>query len=252
MNIAAVHSASPVALESFEQLQKQVPLTAVEDADVVVVLGGDGMMLHSFHEYLHLNKPLYGMNRGTVGFLLNHFEITGLEERIGAAQKATLHPLAMTATQADGKVIRALAFNEVSLIRYSHQTANIQVVINDVERIDKLMSDGILVATAAGSTAYNLSARGPIIPIGANVLALTPVSPFRPRRWTGALVPHTSRIRFVNLDPEKRPLIASADFHEAHEVTSVEIREDRNQSVTVLFDPGQSLEERILGEQFTI
>lgn len=248
--IACVASSSKLAQQSFMSLKEHYVFVPVEQAEVILVLGGDGFLLHCLHQYGALNLPLYGMNRGTVGFLMNEFTSIDLLERINKAQVETLYPLRMTVKTIDGKEHQALAFNEVSIIRHSRQAANLQVVIDDRERIEKLVSDGILVATPAGSTAYNLSAGGSILPIGANVLALTPLSPFRPRRWRGALLPHTSVIEFRNLDVTKRPIAAAADFQEITDALSVYVVEDRSQSVAVLFDPGHSLEDRIFSEQF--
>ncbi len=208
------------------------------------------MMLHTLHMFLGRALPIYGMNRGTIGFLMNRFSADELVERVESASVADLTPLSMTALDVDGVTHSSLAFNEVALLRLSNQTANIRVTVNGVERIEKLVSDGIMVATPAGSTAYNLSAHGPIIPLDANVLALTPISPFRPRRWHGALLPNTATVEFQNLNPAKRPLSATADFQESRNVVSVTVREDREHMCRVLFDPDHSLEERIFNEQF--
>ena len=250
LKLACIASDLPAGPEGCAELQRRYPLVPVEQADVIIALGGDGLMLHSMHKYLHRGVPIYGMNRGTVGFLMNQFCAEDLIARVQAAKAEVLHPLRMVATTAAGKSHRRLAFNEVSLIRHGHQTVHLRVVINGVERIDKLVGDGVLVATPAGSTAYNLSAHGPIIPVGAGLLAVTPISPFRPRRWRGALLPNTVVIEFFNLDPARRPASASADFREVRHVVSVAIREDRQQAFRVLFDPGHSLEERMFSEQF--
>ena len=190
------------------------------------------------------------MNRGTVGFLMNEFREDNLPERINEAEEQEIYPLRMKVRSTDGRTQQALAFNEVALIRYSQQSANIRILIDGKVRLDKLVCDGILVATPAGSTAYNLSARGPIIPIGAKALALTSVSPFRPRRWHGALLPHTAVVDFEILDSKKRPVSAAADFYEVNDVLAVRVEEDRSKSVRVFFDKGHSLEERIVQEQF--
>jgi NAD+ kinase len=232
------------------ELEYRYRLVAPEDCDALVVLGGDGFLLHAMHDYLALKCPIFGMNRGTVGFLLNDYRPDGLPDRIATATRIAVHPVAMTATGSDGSVVRALAFNEVSITRHSAQTANIRVSIDGVERLSAFMGDGLIVATAAGSTAYNLSAHGPIIPLGSDLLGLTPVSPFRPRRWRGALLPGTAQIVLENLDPVKRPLVATADFRELFDVRSVTIGEDRSVVVELLFDPDHSLEERIIAEQF--
>ena len=249
-NIACVASPSPEAQAGMNELARRYPLVPVERADVIVVLGGDGFLLHTMHTHLDTGLPIYGMNRGTVGFLLNEFAPDDLPDRLNAARCQALHPLSMTATTTTGEIHTALAFNEVSLLRYSKQSAHIRVCINGQERLENLVCDGIMVATPAGSTAYNLSARGPIIPLGSNVLALTPVSPFRPRRWHGALLPHTAVVEFEILNPEKRPVGASADSLEVREVACLAVSENQDLSANVLFDPGHSLEERIFNEQF--
>jgi NAD+ kinase len=248
--IACVSSNSPQALDGLKRLSQSIPLVPVEEADVIVALGGDGFLLQTMHDYLDSGLPIYGMNRGTVGFLLNEFGSKGLLQRLNNAQRHILYPLRMTATTLSGERHKALAFNEVALLRYSQQSAHIRVLINGRQRLENLICDGIMVATPAGSTAYNLSARGPIIPLGSNVLALTPVSPFRPRRWHGALLPHTATIEFEILNPAKRPVGAAADSFEVREVAHVAVYEDMAQPACILFDPGHSLEERIFGEQF--
>jgi len=249
--IACVAADNERARGGLKILAQRYDFVSLEEAEAIVVLGGDGFMLHALHTYMERGLPIYGMNRGTVGFLMNEFHEEGLQDRIRTARQETLYPLCMTARTADGKEHEALAFNEVALIRYSQQSANIRVSVDGMERLDKIICDGILVATPAGSTAYNLSAHGPIIPIGSNLLALTPVSPFRPRRWQGALVPHTSVVDFTILDPRKRPVGAAADSTEVRDVVSVTVKEDHSKSVKVLFDKGHSLEERIIREQFT-
>ena len=223
----------------------------VEDADVIVALGGDGFMLETLHETLDLAKPIYGMNRGSVGFLMNDYAEDRLEERVGAAEQAVIHPLAMSAEDQQGRVRGALAITEVSLLRQTHQTAKLSLLIDGKPRLPELVCDGVLLATPAGSTAYNLSAHGPIIPLGARVLALTPISAFRPRRWRGALVPHTAEVTIEVLEPEKRPVSAVADSYEVRYVRRVTIVEDRSIRLVMLFDAGRSLEERVLAEQFS-
>ena len=220
-----------------------------EKADIIVALGGDGFMLQTLHAFLDNGKPIYGMNLGTIGFLMNEFHAEGLIERLEAAEAAALHPLRMRAATRQ-TTIEALAFNEVSLLRQTRQTAKIRIFVDDKVRIAELVCDGVLVATPAGSTAYNLSAHGPILPIDADLLALTPISAFRPRRWRGALLPHRARARFEILEPDKRPVSAVADNFEVRDVVSVEVAEDRSIAVTMLFDAGHSLDERILAEQF--
>ena len=249
---AFVGSRSAAATAAMEELVAAHSNTSVEDCDVIVALGGDGFVLHCLHQYGHLNKPIYGMNRGTVGFLLNEYRLEGLQERIAAAQEEELRPLKMHAESVDGKITEALAFNEVSILRCSSQSANVRIVVDGEERLDKLICDGALVATAAGSTAYNLSAHGPVLPIGSDMLALTPISPFRPRRWRGALLPSSAEIRLENLDPAKRPVIASADHTEIDNVAQLSVTTSDDIAVRMLFDPGHSLNDRILREQFSI
>lgn len=248
--VACVASDAPDAQERLAILSARYPLVPKEEADVLVALGGDGFMLETMHDNKLLGLPIYGMNCGTVGFLLNQFDPSSLLDRLNTAQKHILYPLAMTATTVAGQRISALAFNEVATIRQGQQSAHIRVLINGKQRLENLVCDGIMVATPAGSTAYNLSARGPIIPLGSNVLALTPISPFRPRRWHGALLPHLAVVEFEILTPEKRPVSASADFLELRDVSHIQIREDTSRPAQVLFTPGHSLEERIFNEQF--
>ncbi|HEY1962623.1 MAG TPA: NAD kinase, partial [Rhizomicrobium sp.] len=221
-----------------------------EEADVIVALGGDGFMLQTLHAFLDRRKPIYGMHLGSVGFLMNEYREHGLEARLEEAEAAEIHPLRMRATQADGKSTEALAFNEVSLLRQTRQAAKIRILVDEKIRINELICDGVLVSTPAGSTAYNLSAHGPILPIDADLLALTPISAFRPRRWRGALLSHRSRTRFEVLEADKRPVSAVADDLEVRHVTCVDIAEDRSVSMKMLFDAGHSLNERILAEQF--
>lgn len=249
--IACIASRSDRAQQGLEILASRYDLVPVEEADAIVVLGGDGFMLNSMHRYLGSGLPIYGMNRGTVGFLLNEFREDKLIERINSSKRQQLFPLHMTVTDIEGQVHEALAFNEVAMIRYSQQTANLRIVIDGKVRMEKLMSDGVLVCTPAGSTAYNLSVHGPVIPIGADIIGLTPISPFRPRRWRGALLPYTSVIEITNLDPEKRPVGASADSTEIKNAVKMVVRVRDADSLTVLFDHGHSLEERIINEQFS-
>jgi NAD+ kinase len=248
--IACVASSVAAARTARAELAARYELVDPSDCEVIVALGGDGLLLHAIHEHLQLGRPIFGMNRGTVGFLMNQYRPDGLVERIAAATPITVHPLGMEATYPDGHKAHALAFNEVAVTRLSAHSANLRLLIDGVERMARFMGDGLIVATAAGSTAYNLSAHGPIIPLGSNLLAVTPVSPFRPRRWRGALVPHTAEIVVENLDADKRPLAATADFHELFQVVSVTIREDPSTTVQLLFDADHSLEERIIAEQF--
>lgn len=248
--IACVHSDSEKAKESYQELASRYDFVLPEQCDVIVALEGDGLMLHAIHNYLPLGKPIFGMNCGTVGFLMNHYRPDALPSRLKAAKEICLFPLTMTAKMEDGSIETGLAFNEVSVTRHSGQSANMRLTIDGIERLPKFVGDGLIVSTAAGSTAYNLSAHGPIIPLGSSLIALTPVSPFRPRRWRGALLPHTARLTFENLDPGKRQLAAAADFREIFGVLSIAISEDEQNSVTLLFDPDHCLEERIIAEQF--
>jgi NAD+ kinase len=250
-HITVVHSGSEKAKAAYNELITRYHPVSPEHSDVIVALGGDGLMLHTIHTYLHLGKPIFGMNCGTVGFLMNAYRPDGLLERIETATEIRLFPLAMEATMNDGRVEKGLAFNEVSMTRHSGQSANMRITVDGIERLDKFVGDGLIVCTAAGSTAYNLSAHGPIIPLGSNLLALTPVSPFRPRRWKGALFPHTVSVDIENLAPDKRPLAATADFQELFNVLKITVREETSISATMLFDADHSLEERIIAEQFT-
>jgi NAD+ kinase len=219
-------------------------------ADVIIALGGDGFMLQTLHRFLGSKKPIYGMNLGSVGFLMNEYRDEGLLERLAAAEPAHVHPLRMKATTTAGQSVDVLAFNEVSLLRETRQAAKIRISVDDRVRISELICDGVLISTPAGSTAYNLSAHGPILPIDAALLALTPISAFRPRRWHGALLSHRARTRFEILEPVKRPVSAVADDREVRNVAQVDVAEDRSISMTMLFDAGHSLDERILAEQF--
>jgi NAD+ kinase len=249
-SIAFVAATTAAAQEAMRKLQDKYPHVAPSGAELIVALGGDGFMLETLHRYLPRRVPIYGMNRGSVGFLLNEYREEGLRQRLSDAVPVVLYPLEMLAQTVDGRRIRGLAINEVSLLRETRQSAKIRVEIDGVVRLEELSCDGVMVATPAGSTAYNLSAHGPILPLSAGVLALTPISAFRPRRWRGALLPRTSRVTFQILEPDKRPVAAVADDTEVREVTQVEIYEDRAHSFTLLFDPEMSLSERILKEQF--
>lgn len=221
-----------------------------EEADLIVALGGDGFMLEVLHRYIERHVPIYGMNRGSVGFLMNSFREHGLIDRLRKAESVVLHPLRMRAKLRDGTQIEALAINEVSLLRETRQAAKVLIRIDGKQRLDELICDGVLVSSPAGSTAYNLSAHGPIIPLGAGILALTPISAFRPRRWRGALLPHTAQVSFEILESDKRPVSAVADYTEARDVAAVDVHEDRSIDLSLLFDPEHNLEERIIAEQF--
>jgi NAD+ kinase len=252
--IACVADDSPKAQAALRAIREHHDIVDITRrrmaAEVIVVLGGDGFMLQSLHNYMKMKLPFYGIHCGTVGFLMNEHALTNLPERIRHARAATLYPLHMYARRTTGKISQALAFNEVSLFRQGRQAAKIKVSIDHVVRLRELTCDGVMVATAAGSTAYNFSAGGPIIPLGSNVVALTPLVPFRPRRWRGALLPHDSSINFTILEPKKRPVNAVADFTEIQDVTEVVISEQRKSGVTLLFDAEHNLEERIIKEQF--
>lgn len=222
---------------------------AGDDADVIVALGGDGFMLQTLHTFLGKGKPIYGLNLGSVGFLMNEYREDDLHARLAAAEATRIYPLCME-THSPAGAKKELAFNEVSLLRQTRQTAKLRITVDGKVRLQELICDGILVSTPAGSTAYNLSAHGPILPIDAALLAMTPLSAFRPRRWRGALLPHSAKIRFEVLEPAKRPVSATADSVEVRDVSRVDVFEDRSVSMTMLFDEGHSLDERILAEQF--
>ncbi len=224
-----------------------------EDADVIVALGGDGMMLQTLHRFMNdagVSKPIYGMHRGTVGFLMNEFRLEGLVERLRAAEISIVHPLQMTATDRAGKVHEARAINEVHLLRRSYQAAKLSIWVDGKERLAELVADGVLLATPAGSTAYNLSANGPILPLNATLMALTPISAFRPRRWRGALLPDRARVTVEVLEADKRPVNAVADHTQVDDVVRVDIAMDHATDLLMMHDPGHSLDERILREQF--
>lgn len=248
--IAFVAAEYPEAVKAEEYLKARYQHVNPDDADIIVALGGDGFMLHTLHEYKDRNIAFYGMNRGSIGFLMNAYEPDVLMERLENAQPVDLHPLQMTVTRADGKVETAAAINEVSLLRQTQQAAKIRIVINGVTRLEELICDGILVSTPAGSSAYNLSAHGPIVPIGSDILCVTPISAFRPRRWRGALLDHSAAVRFEILESDKRPVSACADYTEVRDVIAVDICEDRNSSVRILFDKEHDLQERMIKEQF--
>jgi NAD+ kinase len=248
--LAFVASDTEPAREAVAALSARYGAVPPAEADVIVALGGDGFMLETLHEGLPRATPIFGMNRGSVGFLMNEFRELDLHDRLDKAMPVVLHPLRMRATRVDGGQSEALAINEVSLLREARQAAKVRIRVNGVVRLDELICDGVLLATSAGSTAYNLSVNGPIIPLGAGLLALMPISAFRPRRWRGALVPHDATVGIDILEPAKRPVSATADFTEVREVATVEIREDRAVKLTLLFDPDSHLEERMLKEQF--
>jgi NAD+ kinase len=251
---ALVASPAEAAQAAESLLRARYNFVPVEEAEQVIALGGDGFLLQTLHEMLHVGRlcPVFGMNRGTVGFLMNEWRIEGLRERVNNAKAFSVAPLKMEAVSVQGQRKTNPAINEVSLLRETRQTAWIEVSVNGRVVLPQLVCDGVLVATPAGSTAYNLSAQGPILPLGSKLVALTPISPFRPRRWRGALIPDDLTIRFKVLDPEKRPVSAVADQLEVREVESVEISVDRSQALTLLFDPEHALDERITMEQFAV
>ena len=250
--IAFLASHDPGAQDSLERLVAQHGQRAPDAADVLVALGGDGFMLQTLHRHGGLGKPVYGMKLGTVGFLMNHYRDEQLLERLAMAEPAVLRPLEMLAQTESGASVNSLAYNEVSLLRQTRQAAHLAIDLNDKPRLDELICDGVMVATPAGSTAYNFSAQGPILPLGSSVIALTPIAAFRPRRWRGALLKSATEVRFRVLDPYKRPVSATADSHEVRDVVEVTIRESSDRTVTLLFDPEHNLEERILSEQFVV
>ncbi len=247
-----------LASPSIEAQRAQADLAArhgqhePEAADVLCALGGDGFMLQTLHRHGALGKPVFGMKLGTLGFLMNQHRGDDLQARIAAAEPAVLRPLEMVAQTESGATVGSLAYNEVSLLRQTRQAAHLSIDLNGKPRLDELICDGVMVATPAGSTAYNFSAHGPILPLGSSVIALTPNAPFRPRRWRGALLKSSTEIRFRVLDPFKRPVSATADSHEVRDIVEVTIRESRERTVTLLFDPEHNLEERILSEQFVV
>lgn len=244
---AAPHDDAQIA---FDECIERYGQQTSDEAEVIIVLGGDGMMLQTVNTFLNSDKPIYGMNKGTVGFLMNEYSLDDLPGRVAQAVSTSIYPLSMTCVDMDGKTHSALALNEVSLFRQSYQAAKLKVLIDGVERLQELVCDGVLVATPQGSTAYNFSAQGPIIPLRAPLLALTPISPFRPRRWNGALLPNQSHVTIEIMEPEKRPVNAVADHSEVKSVREVKIHEDQSRSGIIMFDASHSWEERILDEQF--
>jgi len=248
--IAFVASETNEAQEALQKLTKRYGNAAADEVDAIVALGGDGLMLQTMHRHLNSRVPIYGMNRGSVGFLLNDYRETGLKERLAKAEVTIIHPLRMTAHDKDGATHEALAINEVSLFRQIYQAAKLKISVDGTVRLDELICDGLLVSTPAGSTAYNLSAHGPILPINAPLLAMTPISPFRPRRWRGALLPNDAKVTIEVLEPDKRPVSAVADHTEFRDVVKVEVMEESGIDIFMMFDLGRTLAERILSEQF--
>lgn len=248
--IAFVASPTPEAQDAAVRLAANYASVAPEDADVVVALGGDGLMLQTLHRFMGTAKPIYGMNRGSVGFLMNDFREDDLLARLEAAHRSVVHPLLMVARDAEGTTHTARAINEVSMLRQTYQAAKLKLRIDGKVRLEELIADGLLVATPAGSTAYNFSVGGPILPLNAPLLALTPISAFRPRRWRGALLPDHARVTVDVIEPDHRPVSAVADHTEIRRVARVEVSMDRTVDLVMLHDPGHSLDERILREQF--
>lgn len=248
--IAFIASTSPEAEDAHALLSSRYGNVSLEEAEIIVALGGDGFMLQTQLRHLDSSIPIYGMNKGTIGFLMNEYREDGLLERLERAIRARLHPLVMEAKDSDGLVHTARAINEVSVFRQSHQAARLQIDIDGKQRMDALVCDGLMVATPQGSTAYNLSAHGPILPLKAPLLALTPVSAFRPRNWRGALLPNTATVKITVLEPQKRPVNAVADNTEIKSAVEISIHEDRDSTGILMFDPEHSWEERILDEQF--
>ena len=248
--IAFVAGDAAEAQAALAELSQRYDGVEPAEADVIVALGGDGFMLSNLHDFKDRGVPIFGMNRGTIGFLMNEYGPDDLPERLARAEPVEMHPLKMTATTVGGGIEEAPAINDVSLLRQTQQTAKIKISVDGVVRLEELVCDGVLVSTPAGSTAYNLSAHGPIVPIGSEVLCLTPISAFRPRRWRGAILPHAATVLFEVLEYDKRPVSACADDFEVRDVATVEVSEDQSITVTMLFDPEHDLEERILKEQF--
>ena len=249
-SIAILADEHTPAQDAYKNLKSIYENVSPEEADIIIALGGDGFMLSVIHQFMRKGKPIYGMNLGTVGFLMNEYDDKNLLERLTKCEPIELHVLGMQAETVDGDQPFALAVNEVSLLRETRLASKIRIIIDEVERMEELICDGILISTSAGSTAYNLSAYGPIIPLGTGLLALTPISAFRPRRWRGALLPENTVIQFEILDPEIRPVSVSADFTEIRNIVRVEVKQESNLFPKILFDPEHNLEERILKEQF--
>lgn len=248
--LAFVASPRPEARAAMLKMRHLYGSVPEGEADVIVALGGDGLMLETLRRHMDDKIPVFGLNQGTIGFLMNDYQEGDLPARIEAAKAAVIHPLCMTATTIDGAQHEKVAINEVSLLRQTHQTAKLRILVDGAERLSDMTCDGVLLATPAGSTAYNLSAHGPILPLGCGLLALTPISVFRPRRWRGALLRRESFVQFEVQDPQLRPVAASADSQEVRNVARIDIREDRSKTMLMLFDPHRSLDERMLAEQF--
>ena len=250
MKFHFIASENPEAKEALKVLIKRYDQTKLELSDVIIAIGGDGMLLKALRNSIEKNKPVFGLNKGNVGFLMNELSFDNLENRIQTARKVKMHPLFMSAHKINGNIFTELAVNEVSILRQTHQAAHLKITVDKKERLNELVCDGILVSTPIGSTAYNLSARGPIIPLNANILALTPISSFRPRRWRGALLPQRVKIRIEVLNFNTRPVSATADNVEARDIKYIEISTDKTKKLTILHDSNHSLDERIMKEQF--
>ena len=250
MKFHFIASENPEAKEALKVLIKRYDQTKLELSDVIIAIGGDGMLLKALRNSIEKNKPVFGLNKGNVGFLMNELSFDNLENRIQSARKVKMHPLFMSAHKINGNIFTELAVNEVSILRQTHQAAHLKITVDKKERLNELVCDGILVSTPIGSTAYNLSARGPIIPLNANILALTPISSFRPRRWRGALLPQRVKIRIEVLNFDIRPVSATADNVEARDIKYIEISTDKTKKLTILHDSDHSLDERIMKEQF--
>ena len=250
MKFHFIASENPEAKEALKVLIKRYDQTKLELSDVIIAIGGDGMLLKALRNSIEKNKPVFGLNKGNVGFLMNDLSFENLEKRIQTARKVKMHPLFMSAHKINGNIFTELAVNEVSILRQTHQAAHLKITVDKKERLNELVCDGILVSTPIGSTAYNLSARGPIIPLNANILALTPISSFRPRRWRGALLPQRVKIRIEVLNYDTRPVSATADNVEARDIKYIEISTDKTKKLTILHDSDHSLDERIMKEQF--
>ncbi len=250
LRLGFVASPAPEAQAAFKRLSRKYTSVDPQDATVIVALGGDGLMLQTLHRFMGADVPIYGMHRGSVGFLMNEYSEDDLFERVANAKLSIIHPIRMQAENVAGEVLNALAINEVHLFRQTAQSARLSIVVDGKERMKELICDGVLVATPAGSTAYNLSVGGPILPLRAHLLALTPISPFRPRRWRGALLSNRAHVRINVIEALRRPMSAVADHTEFRDVVTVQVREERGIDLKLLFDPGHALEERILAEQF--
>jgi NAD+ kinase len=249
-SLAFIASDAPEAKRAQKTLSKRYGNAKPQTATYIIALGGDGLMLRTLHKFGHAGKPIYGMNRGSVGFMMNDYAEDDLMDRLGRAEATVIHPLRLTARDSNDRRYKAIAYNEVSMLRQTYQAAKLSIAIDGKERLKELIADGILLSTPAGSTAYNLSAHGPILPINSRLLALTPLSAFRPRRWRGAILPHDAKVSISVLEPDKRPVAAVADHTEFRDVVKVEIAEDSSISATLLFDQGNNLSERVLSEQF--